>query len=186
MLDFSQLKLGKIISLNDQPYKIVFTQHSKQARSGAVLRTKLKNLINGSVVEKTFGGGDRAEEANLEKTKASFLYSEGNDYHFMDQENFEQFSFPKEEIGESAQFLIEGTIIDILKYNDKPVNISLPTKMDFKVISSPPGIKGDTAGSATKLVTIETGAQIKCPLFINENDIIKINTETGEYVERAK
>jgi len=186
MLDFSELKLGKIIALNDQPYKIVFTQHSKQARSGAVLRTKLKNLINGSVVEKTFAGGDKAEEASLEKTKANFLYSEGNEYHFMDQETFEQFSFPKEEIGESAQFLIEGTIVDILKYNGKAVNINLPTKMDFKVISSPPGIKGDTAGSATKLVTIETGASIKCPLFINENDIIRINTETGEYVERAK
>ena len=186
MLDFNELKLGKIIALNDQPYKIVFTQHSKQARSGAVLRTKLKNLINGSVVEKTFGGGDKAEEANLEKTKASFLYSEGNNYHFMDQESFEQFSFPKEDIGESSQFLVEGTIIDILKYNGKAVNISLPTKMDFKVISSPPGIKGDTAGSATKLVTIETGTQIKCPLFINENDVIRINTETGEYVERAK
>jgi elongation factor P len=186
MLDFSQLKLGKIISVNDQPYKIVYTQHSKQARSGAVLRTKLKNLINGSVIEKTFGGGDRAEEANLERTKANFLYSEGNEYYFMDPESFEQFSFPKEEIGEQAQFLIDGTVIDILKYNGKAVNISLPTKMDFKIISAPPGIKGDTAGSATKLVTIETGAQIKCPLFINEGDIIRINTETGEYTERAK
>lgn len=186
MLDFNELKLGKIISLNDQPYKIVFTQHSKQARSGAVLRTKLKNLINGAVVEKTFGGGDKAEEANLERTKASFLYVEGNEYHFMDPESFEQFSFPKEEIGDQVQYLIDGTIIDILKYNDKPVNISLPTKMDFKVISAPPGIKGDTAGSASKIVTIETGAQIKCPLFINEGDIIKVNTETNEYVERAK
>ena len=186
MLNLSELKLGKIISINDQPYKIIFTQHSKQARSGAVLRTKLKNLISGSVMEKTFSGSDRAEEANLEKTKASFLYVDGDNYNFMDQETFEQFAFVKEDIGEQIQFLREGTIVDILKYNDKAVNIGLPTKMEFKVISAPPGIKGDTAGSASKLVTIETGAQIKCPLFVNEGDMIRVNTETGEYVERVK
>ena len=100
MLNISEIKLGKIISINDQPYKVVFTQHSKQARSGAVLRTKLKNLINDSVVEKTFSGSDKAEEANLEKSKASFLYAEGENYNFMDQETFEQFSFTKEDIGD--------------------------------------------------------------------------------------
>lgn len=186
MLDFSEIKLDKIISINDQPYKVVSAQHSKQARSGAVLKTKLKNLVNGSVIEKTFSGSDRAEEANLEKTKASFLYADGENYNFMDQETFEQFAFTKDYIGEQAQFLREGTIVDILKYNGKSINIGLPTKMEFKVISAPPGIKGDTAGSATKLVTIETGAQIKCPLFINEGDEIRINTATGDYVERVK
>ncbi len=182
----SEIKLGKIISINDQPYKVVFTQHSKQARSGAVLRTKLKNLVNGSVVEKTFSGSDKAEEAGLEKTKASFLYADGDNYNFMDQETFEQFSFTKDYIGEQVQFLKEGTIVDILKYNGKSINIGLPTKMEFKVTSAPPGIKGDTAGTATKQVTIETGAQIRCPLFINDGDEIRINTETGEYVERVK
>ncbi|HNV97109.1 MAG TPA: elongation factor P [bacterium] len=186
MLDFSEIKLGKIIAINDQPYKVVLAQHSKQARSGAVLRTKLKNLINGSVVEKTFSGSDKAEEANLETTKASFLYSDGDNYNFMDQETFEQFSFSKEDIGDQVQFLREGTIVDILKFNGKSVNIGLPTKMEFKVITAPPGIKGDTAGSATKQVTIETGAQIKCPLFVNEGDTIRVNTETGDYVERVK
>lgn len=186
MLDFSEIKLGKIIAVNDQPYKVVLAQHSKQARSGAVLRTKLKNLINGSVIEKTFSGSDKAEEASLETTKANFLYSDGDNYNFMDQETFEQFSFSKEDIGESVQFLREGTIVDILKFNGKSVNIGLPTKMEFKVITAPPGIKGDTAGSATKQVTIETGAQIKCPLFVNEGDIIRVNTETGDYVERVK
>ncbi|HNZ86476.1 MAG TPA: elongation factor P [bacterium] len=186
MLDFSEIKLGKIITLNDQPYKVVSTQHSKQARSGAVLRTKLKNLINGSVLEKTFTGSDRAEEADLERTKASFLYADGENYNFMDQETFEQFSFSKEDIGEQVQFLKDGTVVDILKFNGKSINIGLPTKMEFKVISAPPGIKGDTAGSATKLVTIETGAQIKCPLFVNEGDIIRVNTETNDYVERVK
>lgn len=186
MLDLSEIKLGKIIVINDQPYKVVSTQHSKQARSGAVLRTKLKNLVNGSMIEKTFSGSDKAEEASLEKTKASFLYSDGENYNFMDQETFEQFSFSKDDIGEQVQFLRDGTIVDILKFNGKSVNISLPTKMEFKVVSAPPGIKGDTAGSATKQVTIETGAQIKCPLFVNEGDVIRVNTETSDYVERVK
>jgi len=185
MLEFSDLKLNKIISLNDQPYKIIFAQHSKQARSSAVLRTKLKNLINGDVLEKTFNGSDKAQEADLERTKANYLYKDENNFYFMDQKNFEQFSLDKEIIGEQADYLIEGTIVEVLKFNNEAVSISLPTKMEFKVISSPPGIKGDTAGSATKQVTIETGAKIKCPLFVKESDIIRINTETGEYVERV-
>ncbi len=185
MLEFSDLKLNKIINLNNQPYKIISAQHSKQARSGAVLRTKLKNLITGDVLEKTFNGNDKAEEADLERTKASFLYRDQNNFYFMDQDNFEQFSLANDLINEQANYLIEGTIVDVLKFNNKIVSISLPTKMEFKVISAPPGIKGDTAGSATKQVTIETKAQIKCPLFVKEGDLIKVNTETGEYVERV-
>lgn len=185
MLEFSDLKLNKIISLNDQPYKIVFAQHSKQARSSAVLRTKLKNLITGDVLEKTFNGSDKAEEADLERTKASYLYNDENNFYFMDQENFEQFSLSKEVVGDQSDYLKDGTVVEVLKFNGEAVSISLPTKMEFKVTSAPPGIKGDTAGSATKQVTIETGANIKCPLFVKDNDIIRINTETGEYVERV-
>jgi len=184
MLEFSDLKLNKIISLNNQPYKIISAQHSKQARSGAVLRTKLKNLISGEVLEKTFNSGDKAEEANLERIKANFLYNDENDYYFMTQESFEQFSLSKESLTDQAIFLNEGIVVDVLKFNNEPMSINLPTKMDFKVISSPPAIKGDTAGTANKQVTIETGAKIKCPLFVKQGDIIKINTETGEYVER--
>ena len=185
MLEFNELKLNKIISLNNQPYKIVLAQHSKQARSGAVLRTKLKNLISGEVLEKTFNSGDKAEEANLERIKANFLYNDENEYYFMTQETFEQFSLSKESLVDQTIFLNEGTVVDVLKFNNKPVSINLPTKMDFEVISSPPGIKGDTAGTANKQVTIETGAKIKCPLFVKQGDIIKINTETKEYVERV-
>ncbi|MDD3284803.1 MAG: elongation factor P [Patescibacteria group bacterium] len=185
MLEFNELKLNKIISFKDQPYKIISAQHSKQARSGAVLKTKLKNLITGDMLEKTFSGGDKAEEANLTREKASFLYKDNENCYFMDQETFEQFFFDIESMKEQVDYLKDGTIVEILKFNDKPVSVSLPTKMEFKVISAPPGVKGDTAGSATKQVTIETGANIKCPLFIKDGDIIKINTETGEYVERA-
>ena len=185
MLEFSDLKLNKIISLNNQPYKIVSAQHSKQARSSAVLRTKLKNLITGDVLEKTFNGSDKAEEADLERTKASYLYNNQENFYFMDQKTFEQFSLPKKIVSEQSNYLIDGTIVDVLKFNGEAVSIGLPTKMDFKVISSPPGIKGDTAGSASKQVTIETNTQVKCPLFVKEDDIIRINTETGEYVERV-
>jgi elongation factor P len=185
MLEFSDLKLNRIISLNNQPYKIISAQHSKQARSSAVLRTKLKNLITGDVLEKTFNGNDKAEEADLERTKASYLYNDADNFYFMDQETFEQFSLSHKIVSNQSTYLIDGTIVDVLKFNGEAVSISLPTKMDFKVTSAPPGIKGDTAGSASKQVTIETDANIKCPLFVKEGDTIRINTETGEYVERV-
>jgi elongation factor P len=185
MLEFSDLKLNRIISLNNQPYKIVSAQHSKQARSSAVLRTKLKNLITGDVLEKTFNGSDKAEEADLERTKASYLYNDEDNFYFMDQKDFEQFSLSKEVVSNQSNYLIDGTIVEVLKFNNEAVSISLPTKMDFKVTSAPPGIKGDTAGTATKQVTIETDTQIKCPLFVKDGDTIRVNTETGEYVERV-
>ncbi len=185
MLEFNQLKLNKVISYKNQPYKIVFAQHSKQARSGAVLRTKLKNLITGDVLEKTFNGGDKFEEADLERAKANFLYKDDDNSYFMDQENFEQFQFSNTDIENELNYLKEGSQIEVLKFNSEPVSVILPTKMEFKIISAPPGIKGDTAGTATKQVTIETGADIKCPLFIKDGDSIRINTENGEYVERV-
>ena len=185
MLSFSDIKLGTIITHAYQPYLVVQAQHLKMGRGGANLKTKLKNLITGQNLEITFSGGDKIEEANLERSKANFLYSENETYHFMNNESYEQFQLNQEVIGVQAGFLKEGLTVDVLIYKNKPVSVKLPVKVDLKVLECPPGVKGDTAGAATKLVTLETNKEVKAPLFINQGDLIKINTETGEYVERV-
>jgi len=185
MLSINEIKLGTIISHNGQPYQVIYTQHVKMGRGGANLKTKLRNLITGQNLEVTYSGGGKAETADLERSKANFLYAETDNYFFMDNESYEQFDIKKEILGPQADYLKEGTPVDVLIYEGKPVSIKIPVKIELKVIQSPPGIKGDTAGSAFKQVTLETGKEIKVPLFINQNDIIRINTETGEYLERA-
>lgn len=185
MLNFNEIKTGKVVKLNSDPYVIVKTDHHKMGRGGAVLKTKLRNLINGNVLEKTFQGAEKAEEALTQTKKANFLYQDKDEAYFMDNETYEQFSLSTENIGESSRFLKDGTDVDVLYFESRPVSVSLPIKMNFKVISAPPGVKGNSAGNVNKLVEIETGAKISVPMFINEGDIIKINTETGEYVERV-
>lgn len=185
MLNINQLKVGKVIEENNEPYIITETHHHKMARGGAVLKTKLKNLINGNVLEKTFQGNDKAKEAGTERKKADFLYKDENEAYFMNNENFEQFSLSLDQLEDQIKYLKEGTEVTVLYFQSQAVSIELPIKMEFKVVMSPPGVKGNSAGNVNKTVKIETGASISAPLFINEGDIIRINTETGEYVERA-
>jgi len=185
MLNFNEIKTGKVIKLNAEPYIITRTDHHKMGRGGAVLKIKCRNLINGNVLEKTYQGTEKAEEAETETKKANFMYKDKEEAYFMDNTSYEQFNLPVEEIGEAAEFLKDGTDVDVLYFENKPVSISLPIKMEFKVISAPPGVKGNSAGNVNKQVELETGAKINVPMFINEGDIIRVNTETGEYVERA-
>lgn len=186
MLSLSEIKPGKVIKLNEQPYVITKADHHKVARGGAVLKTKLRNLIDESVLDKTFQGNDKAEEADVEKKKVNYMYSDEDNAYFMDNETYDQFSLSLDSIGEKKKFMKDGTDVDMLYFQDKPVAVELPIKMDFQVTEAPPGIKGDSASNVTKQVTVETGAKLNVPLFINEGDVIRVNTETGEYVERAK
>lgn len=185
MYTISDLKNGTVIDLNNQPYQVVYFQHIKVGRGGANLKTKLKNLITNATLEKTFSGGDKIAPGNLERSKASFLYKQGADYYFMDSTNFEQFSLPEEQLNNKSGFLKESLEVDVLRYDDKPVAISLPPKVIYKITSTPPGVKGDTVTNAFKLATLETGLEIKVPLFINEGQEIIVNTDTEEYVGRA-
>ncbi len=185
MLNFNEIKTGKIIRLNDQPYVITKTEHHKMGRGGAVLKTRCRNLIDGSVLDKTFQGVEKAEEAKTETKKANFLYQDEHDAHFMDNDSYEQFTLEVENLGEKTKFLKDGTDVNVLYYNNKPVAIDLPIKLDFKVVSAPPGVKGNSAGNVNKVVEIETGATISVPMFIEEGEIIRVNTDSGEYVERA-
>ncbi|MFA6194599.1 MAG: elongation factor P [Patescibacteria group bacterium] len=185
MLNFNEIKTGKVIKVNSEPFIIIKTDHHKMGRGGAVLKIKCRNLINGNILERTYQGAEKAEEAETETKKANFMYKDKEEAYFMDNISFEQFNLPLEEIGEPAQFLKEGVDVDVLYFESRPVSISLPIKMDFKVVSAPPGVKGNSAGNVNKQVEIETGAKINVPMFIDEGDMIRINTDTGEYVERA-
>lgn len=185
MLSLSDLKLGNVLSINDEPYQIVAAQHIKVARGGAVVKTKLKNLVSGNTLEKTFNGSDDIEGADMSRGQANFLYRQDDDFFFMDNESFEQFQFSKEALGSMTDYLVDGQTVDVLIYNDRPVSIVLPTKIALKVVSAPEGIKGNSAGAVTKSVSLETGIEIRTPLFIKAGDMVLVNTSTGEYVERV-
>jgi len=185
MLNLNEIKIGKLLKINDKPYSVIKADHHKMGRGGAVLKTKLKNLINQNVIEKTFQGNDKADEAIIETAKANYLYKTATETCFMNNKTYEQFNLPVNQIGEKLKFLKEGTDVDVLYFQNNPVAVNLPIKMELKVISSPPGVKGNSAGNVTKIIELETGAQINAPMFINKDDIIRINTDTGEYVERV-
>lgn len=185
MLSMNELKAGLIIDLEGEPYQIIAKEFIRNAQRRPVMATKLKNLISGKVIKKTFQQADKIAEADITKTKAQFLYKENDNFYFMDEKTYEQFSLPKTILGEKASYLLENTNVSILNYNEKPINVELPIKMSFKVISAPPGIRGDTAQGGTKEVEIETGLKVKVPLFINEGDTIKVDTRDGSYAERG-
>jgi len=185
-LTINDLRLKKKIIYKGKPFEVIWVQHSKKSRAGAVMRTKLMDLTSGAVLEATFQGADKFEEADLTTTKAQFLYQEGENYFFMDQENFDQFSLSRERLGEAAGYLAPETMVDILNFEGKPINVELPIKVVLKVKKAPPGMKGDTAQGATKTVTLETGKNIDVPLFVNEGDCVKIDTRDGKYLERVK
>lgn len=185
MLSINEIKTGRTVILNNEPYVVLRHEHSKMGRAGAVLRTKVKNLITGSVLEKTFQGAEKIEEAEISKSKAQYLYDDAEKFHFMDSATYEQFSLPKKVLANASLYLVEGVEISILNFNGNPVNIELPVKVKLKVTEAPPGIKGDTASGGGKLVTLKTGLKITAPLFIKEEDELIINTEKGEYVSRA-
>lgn len=185
MLNISDLKVGTKIIYNSQPHQVIYTEHSKIGRGGSILRTKIKNLLNDSVIDKTFAGAEKISEAELETKKAQFLYCDDLNYYFMDSSNFEQFSLTKKQLGKSASFLKEGTDVDILYFNGDPINIQLPIKIKLKITYTEPGFKGNTASTVSKPATLETGTQINVPLFIKEGNEIIVETRTGQYVERA-
>ncbi|HQB50835.1 MAG TPA: elongation factor P [bacterium] len=185
MLSLNEIKLGKVITINGEPYSVIRADHHKMGRGGAVLKTKLRNLISSSVLEKTWQGNDRADEADVEKRKAAFMYADEQFANFMDNENYEQFAINLEELGGKELFLKDGLIVTVLYFEGRPVAVELPVKAEYKVVTAPPGVKGNTAGNVMKQIELETGAKINAPLFINEGDIIRVNTDTEEYVERV-
>lgn len=173
------------MTLEGDPYVVVSYSHSKMGRGGAVVKTKLKNLRTGATIDKTFQGADKVDEADLSKKSATYLYSDETDANFMDTESYDQFTLPLTKIGDQKQYLVENSSVDILYFGNEPLNIELPIKMTFKVVSAPPAVKGNTASSVNKKVTLETGAIVDAPIFIKEGDKMVVDTRDGSYVERA-
>lgn len=186
MLSISDLQIGTFAVYNGAPHQVIYREHSKLGRGGAILRSKIKNLLTGAIIDVTFKGNERLEEAQITRSKAQFTYKDDSAYNFMDSATFEQFTLSADQIGQQGEFLKEGLEVDVLSWNNKPINISLPFKVDLEVIEAPPSIKGNSAGAVTKIVVLETQAKINAPIFIKAGDIVKINTQTGEYVERVK
>jgi elongation factor P len=181
-----ELRVGSVIDLEGTPYLVLKSDFMKTAQRRPVMRTKLRSLKDGSVLEKTFKQGDKVGAADMARATAQYLYKDENQYYFMDQSSYEQFSIPKDVIGEKSKFIQEGGNVTVLNFDGKPINIELPNKVNFKVAEAPPGIKGDSAGGVMKDVTLENGSVVQVPLFIKVGDTVRINTETGKYTERAE
>ena len=186
MYSTPDFKKGLKIELDGTPFVIVDFQHVKPGKGGAFVRTKLKNLLSGSIVDKTFRAGEKVGKPDINQSNMQFLYSDGEGYHFMNVDTYDQVQVPEEEIGSDKDYLKENTIVEVLEYNGRVIGIDLPNFVTLKVAEAEPGVKGDTATGATKPAKMETGAEINVPLFINEGDLLKIDTRTGDYVERVK
>jgi elongation factor P len=186
-LSINDLKNGTLIKIGQDPYLVMSVKHLHIGRGGASIQTKIRNLKSGQVLEKNFKPADEFEEAEIEKLKSRFLYENRGQYWFDEVDNpRNRFSLETGDLGDQTKFLKPNLEVQALNYDGKIIGVELPIKGDYKVVEAPPALRGNTAQGGAKAVTIETGAKISVPLFINEGDIIRINTQTGEYAERIE
>lgn len=186
MISTSDFRKGAKILFKGAPYMVLEYHHVKPGKGGAFVRTKMKNMISGLIHEETFRSGEKFPEPDLEYRTMQYLYSDGNLYHFMDQDSFEQVSLSKDQIDDVMPFLKEQVIYTILYFEGSPIAVNPPLFMELKVKETPPGVKGDTAQGGSKPATLETGLVIQVPLFVNEGDLIKVDTRDSQYIERIQ
>jgi elongation factor P len=187
MYSTSDFRKGIKLTIKGEPYIIVDFLHVKPGKGGAFVRTKIKNLVTGRVLDETFRSGEKFEQPDLEEKSVQYLYFDNKEgFIFMDKENYEQIHLTEDQIGTSKGFLQENMDLYLNLYKGKPIGLDLPTTVNLEVVKSDPGLRGDSAGSVTKPATMSTGLVVQVPLFINEGDMLKIDTRTGEYVERIK
>ncbi len=186
MFSTSDFRNGLKIELDGEPFNMVEFLHVKPGKGGAFVRTKLKSLKTGRVLERTFRSGEKVDEPSLEEKQMQYLYKSEGQYCFMDNETFEQVFLVEDHLGENRLYLQENVNGTVLYHKGEPIDVSLPIFVELRVVKTEPGFKGDTAVGGSKPATLETGVSINLPLFINEGDIIKVDTRIGEYVERVK
>jgi elongation factor P len=186
MYDTSDIRKGLKVLMDGHPYTIVDFQFVKPGKGTAFTRTKFKNLLSGNVVEKNIRSGEKLEPANVEEKAMQYLYAEGDDFVFMDKQDYEQFTVAGETVGDDADLLLDNLDCTVLFFNERAAGVTLPTFIVFEITASDPAVKGDTATNVTKPATVETGAVIQVPLFINAGDKIKVDTRSRSYVERVK
>lgn len=182
----TDFRKGLKIEIDGEPYVIVDFQHVKPGKGGAFVRTRLKSLVSGNVTDQTFRSGDRVDKPDLEEREMQFLYEAEGEFHFMDTQTFEQLFLTADQLGESKDYLKENLVIKALFHNKHPLGIEVPMFVELKVARADPGIRGDTATGATKPVTLESGAVIQVPLFVEEGDTLRIDTRTRGYITRVK
>lgn len=186
MYETSDIRKGLKFQMDGEPYVVVDFQFVKPGKGTAFTRTRIKNMLTGAVLERTFRTGEKLEPANIEEREMQFLYPEGDNYCFMDTTSYEQILIPSDVVGESAKLMHDNINVNVLFFNDRPVEITLPNFVELEVTHTEPGLKGDTASGATKQATLAPGAVINVPLFIEQGEVLKIDTRTGEYIERVK
>lgn len=185
MITANDLRRGITIEWEGELYRVVEYQHSFVGRGSANVRVKLRNLRTGAITDHTFSPDQRFSDFRLELREVQYLYTDGHLYYFMDTETYEQPALPAEALGNAVNYLRENMTLQLAFYKGEPIEINLPTTVDLKVIEAPPGFAGDTATGATKRVTTETGLKVQVPLFVEEGDVIRVDTRTGEYVTRV-
>ncbi len=185
MYDTSEIRKGLKIQIDGTPYTVVDFQFVKPGKGQPFTRTKLRNMLTGSVVERTYKSGEKLDKADMEERQMQYLYAEGDHFVFMDTTSYDQMHITQAQIGDNRFYLLDGTMVDVLLFEGKPIGVTPPTFVVLKVVQTDPGFKGDTATGSTKPATLETGLQVNVPLFVNEGEYLKIDTRTIAYVERV-
>ena len=185
MISTGELKKGLVIELDGEIWQVLDYHHIKMGRGSAQVRIKLRNIKRGQTVEKSFQAGEKWPRAYLDTRDVQFLYADGDEYHFMDTGSYEQFSMTAEQLGENAQYLIDGMVLQRTSYETETIGVELPTTVDMKVIETEPGFAGDTQSGARKPATVQSGLVVQVPLFVSAGDTIRIDTRTGEYQTRV-
>jgi elongation factor P len=185
VIDTSEFRNGLKIEIDGEPFEIISFQHVKPGKGSAFVRTKIKSLISGRLLEPTFRSGDKVDRAEVEEREMQFLYASDGEYHFMDAKTYDQTFLSAEQLGDARNFLKENINAHILFYKGKPIGVSLQNAVDLKVVECDPGVRGDTVSGAQKPAKLESGYVVQVPLFINEGDVLRIDTRTGEYLTRV-
>jgi elongation factor P len=186
MISTNDFKTGVSVEIDGDAYIVVEFQHVKPGKGSAFVRAKLRNTRTGAVIERTFNAGEKLPKAHLDRREMQYLYHDGTYYVFMDVENYEQSLLTEEQMADAKNYLKENMVISVLSFKSNILGVDLPSNVELEVVETEPGIKGDTASGGNKPATLETGAVVRVPFFINVGDRIKVNTQTGEYIERCK
>lgn len=185
MVSTNDFRTGLTIEIDRDVYQVVDFQHVKPGKGAAFVRSKLRNLRTGATIDKTFNAGEKVPRARVDRREVQYLYNDGQDYHFMDMETYDQFSMEKDQLDDAVKYLKENMNFQILMFQGKSVGLDLPNHVELKVVETTPGIKGDTASGGSKPATLETGYIVQVPFFIEEGDVLQIDTRSGHYIKRA-
>ena len=185
VISTNEFRTGLTIEIDGEAYQVIDFQHVKPGKGSAFVRSKLRNLRTGGIIDKTFNAGEKIPRARIDRRDVQYLYNDGQDYHFMDMETYDQFSMQNDQLGNAVKFLKENMNIQLLMFQGKSIGIDLPNFVELKVVETSPGIRGDTASGGTKPATLETGYILQVPFFIEEGDVLQIDTRTGHYIKRT-